>query len=74
MNIWGSLRPVCDSTRSDADTGESRVSLITRILELSPYIEVLARRVYWSNRWFIAGAKKMGFMRPRARVWTSTSE
>jgi len=66
MNIWGSLRPVCDSTRSDADTGESRVSLITRILELSPYIEVLARRVYWSNRWFIAGAKKMGFMRPRA--------
>jgi aminoglycoside 3-N-acetyltransferase len=41
------------------------VSLIARILEVSPYAEVAARRIYWSSPWLIERANEVGEMKPR---------
>jgi aminoglycoside 3-N-acetyltransferase len=40
------------------------VSLIARILEVSPYAEVVARRIYWSSPWLIDRAQKAGRAKP----------
>jgi aminoglycoside 3-N-acetyltransferase len=41
------------------------VSVIARILEVSPYAEVVARRIYWSSPWLIDRANKAGVTKPR---------
>jgi len=41
------------------------VSVIARILEVSPYAEVVARRIYWSSPWLIDLASKAGVTTPR---------
>jgi aminoglycoside 3-N-acetyltransferase len=42
------------------------VSLIARILQVSPYAEVVVRRIYWSSPWLIDRASKAGIKKRRA--------
>jgi aminoglycoside 3-N-acetyltransferase len=41
------------------------VNLISRILEISPYTEVMVRRIYWRSRWLVERANKAGITKPR---------
>jgi aminoglycoside 3-N-acetyltransferase len=41
------------------------VDLIPKILAVSPYAEVVARRIYWSSPWLIELARRRGFAKPR---------
>jgi aminoglycoside 3-N-acetyltransferase len=41
------------------------VDLIPKLLAVSPYAEVVARRIYWSSPWLIELARRRGFVKPR---------
>lgn len=49
------------------------MSLISRILETSPYVEIVVRRIYWSSPWLIDRANKARLTKPRVRA-TATPE
>src|SRR5258708_4911449 len=38
--------------------GAGSMSLLGRILEVSPYLEVAVRRIYWSSSWLVGLAQR----------------
>jgi hypothetical protein len=46
------------------------VSIVERVFQLSPYFEVVARRIYWSSPWLVRLASSRGKRRESGNVGT----